>query len=532
MAKKSKRAYHALLIIIFAVFLFLPNYFGNQELEHVAGNPWEEVVSATEASTEADSIFIEDNENIADEEVTETQIAEEPAEITDLTGAFDVILQSATKEFIAGYPVDDAFLLWFVSQYGEEAVIELAYDVLDEEVNADIWYEVTGNSMHVLWVKYCEASGFQRYRLDNVHWVETKNEQETIFGFTGDFNFADGWYTTDYMNSQPNGIYDCFSEDLLKEMQTADVMIVNNEFVYSDGGAPLAGKAYTFRATSDKAQLLDVFGADLANLANNHTYDYGEEALLDTMEHLTNTGVEYIGAGEDLDEASKIVYYIANGKKIAIVSATEIERTTNYTKEATTTSAGVLKTLHPERFISIIKEAEATSDYVIAMVHWGTEGTLYPDSSQRSLSEAFVDAGADVIIGGHPHRLQGAGFVNDVPVAYSLGNFWFSNGTLYTTLAQVVIKEDGSLALKYLPCIQKDLTTSLITDTTEKEEFYHYLAAISSGIGIDEAGIVYDKKMEGYPVEQILYDSDTSTTRIVGVSDNEGNAIDIVGNRK
>ena len=68
---------------------------------------------------------------------------------------------------------------------------------------------------------------------------------------------------------------------------------------------------------------------------------------------------------------------------------------------------------------------------MIAEVHWGTEGMLYPDQSQWHLAEQIAQAGADVIIGGHPHRLQGTTFVGDVPIAYSLGNFWFSTGTLY-----------------------------------------------------------------------------------------------------
>ena len=216
--------------------------------------------------------------------------------------------------------------------------------------------------------------------------------------------------------------------------------------------------------------------------------------------------------------------------QIAFVSATEIERTKNYTKEATEDSPGVLKTLNPQTYIGVIEEAKKNSDYVIAIPHWGAEGTLYPDSSQLRQAKLYAEAGADVVIGGHPHRLQGVGFVEDTPVAYSLGNFWFSTGTLYTTVAQVVIEKDGSLQLKFLPCLQKDLTTSLITDKTEKDDFYHYIAAISSNIGIDAEGNVYDKKkMEE---QSFSYDSDSSQTPVRGGVDNDGFAIDIVGNRK
>lgn len=159
-----------------------------------------------------------------------------------------------------------------------------------------------------------------------------------------------------------------------------------------------------------------------------------------------------------------------NGRKVAFVSATQIERSKQYTKAATETEPGVLKALHPENF-KIVEEAAQNSDYVIAEVHWGTEGMLYPDQSQRHLAEQIAQAGADVIIGGHPHRLQGAAFVGDVPIAYSLGNFWFSTGTLYTTLSKVTITEDGTVKLSFVPCIQQNLTTRILTEPEERSDF-------------------------------------------------------------
>ena len=487
-------------------------------------------VSETEKALQTENLpadeKIQENQNMDEEPITDSI-----QKMTDLTDAFEVILQGATKEFIAGYRVDESFLMWLFAEYGEETVLRVAYSVLDQEMDCSQWYELTGNTMHVLWLEYCRDTGYQKDVLENIYWVDCSSSEETVFSFTGDFNFAEGWYTTEYMESQPNGIYDCFSKDLLAEMNASDILMMNNEFVYSSRGKALEGKAYTFRAKPEMAELLSVFGVDIVSLANNHTYDYGADALLDTMEQLDQAGVSYIGAGENLAGASRIAYYVANGRKIAIVSATEIERYAKYTKEADEDSCGVLKTLKPERFLKIIQEADQNSDYVIVVPHWGAEGTLYPDQSQRTLARLFAEAGADAIIGGHTHRLQGVYYINEVPTAYSLGNFWFSNGTLYTTVAQVIIKKDGSLQLKYLPCIQKDLTTSLITDKTEMDAFYQYLAAISSNIGIDAEGNIYPGTTSGYGTE-IVYDSETSTTPIVGGADNEGNAIDIVGNLK
>ena len=488
--------------------------------------------SLTLMSTEMDFQTVDVQETVIEPAVT--QVAEEAIKLQDLSDAFDVILSGATKEFIAGYAIDQTFLIWLEAQYGEDFIIDLAYCVLDDEMNPDIWYEKTGNSIHVLWLQFCRDSGFQKYQLDHVYWKETADPSQVVLSFTGDFNFAEDWYTTEYMKKQPNGLADCFSEDLLTQMRESDILIMNNEFAYmkEHRAEALPGKAYTFRAEPEMVALLEEFGADGVTLANNHVYDYGETGLLDTMQYLNEAQIPYVGAGENIDEASKIIYYVANGRKIAIVAATQIERSKLYTREATQSEAGVLKTLKPERFLQIIREADANSDYVIALVHWGTEGTLFSEESQRVLADKYAKAGADAIIGAHPHRLQGVAYYSGVPTAYSLGNFWFSNGTLYTTLAQVVIDEDGALQMRFVPCVQENMVTRILSSQEEKDGFYHYLASISSNIGIDESGNVYDKSAEDYPVDTVVYESETSTTPIRGNTDNEGNAIDIVGNLK
>ena len=459
---------------------------------------------------------------------SETQTIEE----MDLETAIDVILKKTERETVAGYPLEESFFLWMGSVYGDDMVEEIARQIENGEMTVADWHRLTGASLHALYMQYCKDMGISNSKTEDVYWKDCKSTDETVVSFTGDFNLAEGWSTTKYMESQPDGIYDCFSESLIQEMQKSDVLVMNNEFVYSDGGEPLAGKAYTFRAKPEMIKKLEVFGTDLVTLANNHTYDYGEQALKDTLHYLREEQIPYSGAGYNLKDASRIVSFIANGWKISVVSATEIERSVKYTRQATENDAGVLKTLEPEYFLELIQKAKKTSDYTIVVCHWGTEGNLSHDMMQETLAYRFAQAGADAIIGGHPHRLQGAAFMEGIPVAYSIGNFWFSDATLYTTVTQIVISKEGDLTLKYLPCLQKDLTTSLITDTTEKEEFYHYLAAISKGIGIDAAGSVYDKTAENYPAEQILYDSESSTTQIWGGIDNEGNAIDIIGNRK
>ena len=285
------------------------------------------------------------------------------------------------------------------------------------------------------------------------------------------------------------------SAALLSEMRGTDILMINNEYTYSTRGTPLEGKAYTFRANPQRVSILDTLGADIVSVANNHVYDYGEEALVDTLETLENAEIPYVGAGRNITDAMKPVSFVANGRKVTIVSATQIERSTNYTKEATADSPGVLKTLNPDKFISVIEKARKNSDYVIVFVHWGTEGTNQYGSDQVTLGQQFIDAGADVIIGGHTHCLQGFAYYEGKPIIYSLGNFWFNNQKLDTGLSQVVIHTDtNQIDFRFLPCIQQGCVTSLVEDAGEKQRILDFMQEISApGVTVDSEGYVKEE---------------------------------------
>ncbi len=450
--------------------------------------------------------------------------------INDMSKAFEILLERGTKAFYEGYPVEYAFLHWVNKNFGDDVILDLAYRLYEGYDNTALWYSETGNTMHVLWLQYCKDLQFATYYLENVQWIECAEDTITI-DFTGDINLADDWYTMEAAATKANGIYDCIDTEITKELQSADISVINNEYVISDRGEAIAGKAYTFRAKTSNVAYLDVFGADVANLANNHSYDFGAEALLDTIETLENAGITTMGAGANIKEASEIMYFVANGKKIALVSATQIERNSNYTKEATETSAGVLKTKDPTRYEAVIREAAANSDYVIANVHWGIEGKYAYANEQRKLAQGFVEAGADVIIGGHPHRLQGVGYIEDVPVLYSLGNFWFSTGTLYTMIAQVQIDADGEIAVRAIPCMQKDLTTALLSEE-ESDAFYKFMADLSTDVVIDRDGYFYNTAdgQNASLKDGLNYQSGKRYGTYNGNYDLEGRAIDIVGN--
>lgn len=439
------------------------------------------------------SHFIEDKSGKVSGKISEDRevdLKRENDSVVTTEEWYEKILNGYTKEFIDNKPLDENFLIWLQSKYGENTIEQLAEIVSKKEKDKNLWHDLTGNSMQVLWMQYCESTKSQPELSENVYYKECASEDEIVLDFTGDLNLAEGWSTTVFMDRQQNGIYDCLSAELMSELQNSDILMMNNEYTYSEGGYPVPGKAYTFRASPTRIEVLEQIGVDVVSLANNHVYDYGEDALIDTLETLEKTGIPYVGAGRNLDEAKKIVYFVANGRKIAIVSATQIERSTGYTKEATQDTPGVLKTLNPDKFLEVIEEAKKNSDYVIVFPHWGTEGSNLYGSDQKELAEAFVKAGADVIIGGHTHCLQGISYIDDVPIIYSLGNFWFNGKTLDSGIAQVRIQKDGTIRFRFLPCIQSGAKTRLLLEGAERENVMNFMRGLSEGVEIDEDGYV------------------------------------------
>ncbi len=455
---------------------------------------------------------------------------EENTENADIENGIETIFLHGTKKFYCGYPVDEAFLCWVAANYGHETVMGLADALSTGNTDPEVWYQLTGNSMHVLWMNYCVQIGFETYRYENVVWKEAADASCIKLDFVGDINFDQEWHTLE-MAGGVEGISSCISEGIKKELQSADVTVVNNEFVYTKQGEAQEGKTYCFRADPSDVKFLEVFGTDMVSVANNHVYDYGEQGFLDTLDTLENAGIAYCGGGRNISEATDAKYFIVGGRKIAIVSATEIERFSHFTKSAGTDTPGVLKTQQTKELKQAIRNAAKNSDYVIAFLHWGTEGKIHYDSEQKKLGALCVKAGADAVIGGHPHRLQGVEFIDDVPVAYSLGNFWFSTGDLYTAIAQIQIDGNGELTLQMIPCVHKDVKTYLCEGEEEKKEFYHYLADVSSNVAMDENGRIYPYKDVTEPGQSsYAYTSGRRYGQHYDDVDLDLNKIDIVGN--
>lgn len=320
--------------------------------------------------------------------------------------------------------------------------------------------------------------------------AECADKDKVTFAFAGDIMFDESYTIMNQYIMEGSDVNNIFLSGLLDRIRAADVFMVNNEFPFSTRGEPSEGKQFTFRADPKHVGIYNEMGVDLVSLANNHAYDYGNDALIDTFDALDGAGITYVGAGRNLDEAMKPVYVIANGMKIAIVSATQIERNLpTHTKEATPSSAGVLRCMDPSKLLKVIQDAKENSDFVILYVHWGAEGAEKIDWLQRDQAIVYAEAGVDLIIGDHPHCLQQLDVVGGVPVVYSLGNFWFNSKAQDTCLIEAAFNEYGIESIRFIPCRQENCRTTLLTGA-EADRVLNYMRSISPNVEIDAEGYV------------------------------------------
>lgn len=368
--------------------------------------------------------------------------------------------------------------------------VETASNRIESEEKTEELFEGDAEEPTELLSRYQEILDDPVYReQNNIYVREAATTGQVTMAFAGDILFDNNYAIMSALGSGGD-ISQGIAPEVLERMRGADVMMLNNEFAYSNRGTPIEEKQFTFRARPETVSYLTDMGVDIVSLANNHAYDYGPDALEDTLDILREEGIPYVGAGRDISEARKPVYYIVGDMKIAFVSATQIERLdTPDTKEATDTSAGVFRCWNGDKLLETVREAAANSDFVVVYVHWGTENVAELDWAQLKQAPELVDAGADLVIGDHPHCLQSIGVIRDVPVIYSLGNFWFNSKTLDTGMVEVVIDQTGIVSYQFVPCLQSGCRTILLQGA-EKERVLSYMRSISDGVQIDAEGYV------------------------------------------
>jgi len=203
-------------------------------------------------------------------------------------------------------------------------------------------------------------------------------------------------------------------------LRSADLAMGNLECVLAEGGTARPGP-YRLRAPSPAAGVLANAGFDLLGLANNHTLDYGPEGLAETVTRLHEVGIATVGAGPDQADAARPVIRDVGGMRLAFLAFNTVADPDDIAGPGGWTRAMWDQT----KAVSAIAAVRAEAAAVIVSLHWGYEYELRPDPAQHDIAQALLDAGADLVIGHHPHVVQGTEIRGDGFVAYSLGNLIF-----------------------------------------------------------------------------------------------------------
>jgi poly-gamma-glutamate capsule biosynthesis protein CapA/YwtB (metallophosphatase superfamily) len=218
---------------------------------------------------------------------------------------------------------------------------------------------------------------------------------------------------------------------LAKRLAAAEITVGNFESTLSAAGAPRQG-GDSFAASTRVTPGLRAAGFDLMSLANNHVGDYGDRALRQTLSRFASAGIKTVGAGRSLAAARRPVIVERDGVRIGFLAVDSIGETPAATRSRPGANrlnmpprTGPLNRSQLQRISSDIRGLSKQVDVAVVITHWGTQYTHRPEPSQRQAARAFADAGADLVIGGHPHWVQGFEMAGSAVVVHSLGNFVF-----------------------------------------------------------------------------------------------------------
>ena len=214
--------------------------------------------------------------------------------------------------------------------------------------------------------------------------------------------------------------YESVLGEVVDYTKKADYSIVNLEApIVETNVRPIIKCGPNLKCTSKAIKALKFAGFNMVTLANNHFYDYGDDGVCQTLTACKYEGLDVVGGGMNIDEATNILYKDIKGTKFAFINCCEHEFSI-----ATETSAGS-NPLNPIQQYYAIQEAKNNADKIIVIIHGGHEHYQLPSPRMQQIYRFFIDIGADVVINHHQHCFSGYEFYNGKPIVYGLGNFCF-----------------------------------------------------------------------------------------------------------
>lgn len=279
------------------------------------------------------------------------------------------------------------------------------------------------------------------------------NGRAVTIAFGGDVHFEDE------VRAGLDARGDQLLDAIAPVLSGADLAIVNLETAVTERGNP-APKDYTFRAPPRALGALAAAGVDVVSMANNHGLDYGDDGFADSLAAERDQGLPVIGIGRDATEAYAPFVAEVRGQRIAVIAATQVlddHLIGEWT--ATDDHRGLASAKEVERLVRAVADARREANTVVVFLHWGTERQTCPSERQRELAAQLVAAGADLVVGGHAHRQQGAGRLGNAFVGYGLGNFvWYADGGASATTGVLTVTVTGRRidGYRWTPAVIRD----------------------------------------------------------------------------
>ncbi|MEX2117805.1 MAG: CapA family protein [Bacteroidota bacterium] len=248
--------------------------------------------------------------------------------------------------------------------------------------------------------------------------VQAQVAEPVTMLFAGDLTLSDN--VERFVGSRTGYVFERW-----KPGREADIFMVNLEHPITTATEKVE-KKFNFKMSPEYGAILLDAGVTLVNSANNHVFDYGLKGIEDTMRYLDSLGVPYTGIGRTLEEARRPVIIEKKGRKIGFLGYYG-----GGDFSASRERAGFAPR-YARYILEDVRRLKRRVDYVVVNFHWGVERAALPDDWQVTLAKRVVDAGADLIVGHHPHVLQGIERYKGAVIAYSLGNFVFGGNSLHS----------------------------------------------------------------------------------------------------
>lgn len=248
----------------------------------------------------------------------------------------------------------------------------------------------------------------------------TGNGRPVTIAFAGDVNFQN---QLDAVRSSPSSVLAAIAPTL----SAADLTMVNLEAALGTGGAPQP-KEFTFQVPAQALDALSAAGVDVVTMANNHGMDFGPAGFQDTLRIKQGSKIPILGIGADDAAATAPWITEVDGQRIGFLAGNDVfndNLRTAWTAGPGHPGIASIEEAHQDRFLDAVRALRPKVDTLVVFLHFGIERQTCPNQRQKDLVGLLTGAGADIVVGAHPHRLQGVGFHGEQFVAYSLGNFAF-----------------------------------------------------------------------------------------------------------